>query len=60
VAGFGVQSQADCAFTTNCVIACNTPVFGGFVATGTLQYFPATPGLIAAGIPAGACLVFIQ
>ncbi|MES2702725.1 MAG: hypothetical protein V4649_08810 [Bacteroidota bacterium] len=60
VAGWNVTSGADCAFTTNCVIACNTPVYGLGPAPGTLQYFPVTPGLIAAGIPVGACLVFIQ
>ena len=60
VSGYNVTSQADCAFTTNRVVACNTPLFGGPAPTGMLQFFPATPGLVAAGIPLGACLVFIQ
>jgi hypothetical protein len=57
VSGYNVSSQADCAFTTNCVIACNTPLHGSPVATGTLQYWPAPAGI---GFPVGSCIVLIQ
>ena len=61
VSGCNVASLMDCAFHANVLIAPNTPLVGGsIVPPGTLQYFPITPALVAAGIPAGSCLVFIQ
>lgn len=57
VAGFNVSSQADCAFTTNCVIACNTPIFGSPVPVGAFMYVVA-PAIL--GFPVGTCMVLIQ
>jgi hypothetical protein len=58
VFGQGITAVANNTFHVQCLNVINAPLFGAWP-SGTLAYVNATPGMIAAGFPAGSKIAMI-